>query len=155
MQKHRRLRDAYCFPGFRPASTVVGIFGDPKARVIRLHRREKKRCAGLVDLFTALGTTERFAGFETCPAEYADLLGLEIRRVDCRRCGKVKQETLDWLTAGNPFYTKRFAFFVGRRCRSMTVKDVAEETCLSWWTIRDLEMEYMREQLRRAGKPAP
>ena len=82
-------------------------------------------------------------------------LELEIRRVDCRRCGKVKQETLDWLTAGNPFYTKRFAFFVGRRCRTMTVKDVAEETRLSWWTIRDLEMEYMREQLRRAGKPRP
>ena len=34
------------------------------------------------------------------------------------RCGKVKQETLDWL-ADNPFYTKRFAFFVGRRCRSI------------------------------------
>lgn len=82
-------------------------------------------------------------------------LELEIRRVDCRRCGKVKQEKLDWLTAGNPFYTKRFAFFVGRRCRAMTVKDVAQETRLDWWTIRDLDMEYMREQLRRAGKPAP
>ena len=82
-------------------------------------------------------------------------LELEIRRVDCRRCGKVKQEKLDWLTAGNPFYTKRFAFFVGRRCRTMTVKDVAQETRLDWWTIRDLDMEYMREQLRRAGKPRP
>jgi len=82
-------------------------------------------------------------------------LELEIRRVDCRRCGKVKQETLNWLAADNPFYTKRFAFFVGRRCRTMTVKDVAEETRLDWWTVRKLEMEYMREQLRRAGKPAP
>lgn len=82
-------------------------------------------------------------------------LDLEIRRVDCRRCGQVKQETLNWLAADNPFYPKRFACFVGRRCRAMTVKDVAQETCLAWWTIRDLEMEYMREQLRRAGKPAP
>jgi len=48
-------------------------------------------------------------------------LEVEIRRVDCKRCGKVKQEKLDWL-AGNPFYTtKRFAFFVGRRCRTMTI----------------------------------
>ena len=66
----------------------------------------------------------------------------------------MKQEKLDWL-ADNPFYTKRFAFFVGRRCRTMTIKDVAEETHLDWWTVRKLEMEYMREQLRRAGNPAP
>ena len=81
-------------------------------------------------------------------------LELEIRRVDCRRCGTVKQEKLDWL-ADNPFYTTRFSFFVGRRCRTMTVKDVAQETRLAWWTIRDLEMEYMREQLRRVGQPVP
>ena len=66
----------------------------------------------------------------------------------------VKQEKLSWLT-DHPFYTKRFGFFVGRRCRTMTIKDVAQETYLDWWTVRKLEMEYMREQLRRAGKPAP
>jgi transposase len=65
----------------------------------------------------------------------------------------VKQGNLDWL-ADNPFYTKRFAFFVGRRCRTMTIKDVAEETHLDWWTIRKLEMEYMQEQIRRVGNPA-
>ena len=79
---------------------------------------------------------------------------LEIRRVDCWHCGKVKQEKLDWL-ADNPFYTKRFAFFVGRRCRTMTIKDVAEETRLDWKTIKDLDAQYMREQLRRAGTPGP
>ena len=44
-------------------------------------------------------------------------LEIEVRRVECRRCGAVKQERLDWL-ADNPFYTKRFAFYVGRRCRA-------------------------------------
>ena len=63
-----------------------------------------------------------------------------MRRVDCPRCGKVKQEKLDWL-ATNPFYTKRFAFFVRRRCRSMTIKDVAEETRLDWKTIKDLDAQ--------------
>ena len=66
----------------------------------------------------------------------------------------MKQEHLEWLAA-NPFYTKRFAFFVGRRCRSMTIKDVAEETRLNGKTIKDLEAQYMREQVRRAGTPAP
>lgn len=81
-------------------------------------------------------------------------LEVEIRRIDCKRCGKVKQEKLGWL-ADNPFYSKRFAFFVGRRCRGATIKDVAKETHLDWWTVKKLEMQYMREQLRRAGNPAP
>jgi transposase len=81
-------------------------------------------------------------------------LELDIRRVECQVCGAVKQERLNWL-ADYPFYTKRFAFFVGRRCRAMTIKDVAQETHLDWWTVRRLEMEYMREQLRRIGGAAP
>ena len=81
-------------------------------------------------------------------------LELDIRRVECKRCGVMKQERLNWL-ADYPFYTQRFAFFVGRRCRAMTIKDVAQETHLDWWAVRRLEMEYMREQLRRMGRPAP
>ena len=42
MIKYKRLSDAYRFPGFQPQQKVVGIFGDPKARVIRLKRIEKK-----------------------------------------------------------------------------------------------------------------
>lgn len=37
-------------------------------------------------------------------------LEVEGRRVNCTRCGKVRQEKLE--LAANPFYTKRFAFFV-------------------------------------------
>ena len=64
-------------------------------------------------------------------------LELEVRRVDCGRCGKVKRERLTWL-ADNPFYTKRFAFLVGRRCRASTIKDVAKEVqglLASEWVI--------------------
>jgi transposase len=66
----------------------------------------------------------------------------------------VKRERLDWL-ADNPLYTKRFAFFVGRRCRATTVKEVAEELFLDWHTVKELDKQYMREQLRRAGTPTP
>lgn len=79
---------------------------------------------------------------------------VEVRRVDCVRCGKVKQERLAFL-ADNPFYTKRFAFYVGRRCRSSTIKDVAQELHLDWHTVKELEKQYMQEQLRRAGNPGP
>jgi transposase len=81
-------------------------------------------------------------------------LEIEVRRVACRRCGAVKRERLDFL-AENPRYTKRFAFYVGKRCRSSTIKDIAEELGLEWHTIKELEKQYMREQLRRAGTPGP
>lgn len=81
-------------------------------------------------------------------------LDVEVRRVFCRSCGKVKQETLPWL-AGNPFYTKRFAWHVGRRCRDSSISDVARELRLNWKTVKALEKEYMEEQLRRAGMPGP
>jgi transposase len=57
-------------------------------------------------------------------------LEFEVRRVACRRCGKVKQERLAFL-ADNPFYTKRFAFYVGRRCRASPIRDVAKELHLA------------------------
>ena len=81
-------------------------------------------------------------------------LDVEVRRVDCKACRKVKQERLDWL-ADHPFYTKRFAFFVGRRCRESTVKAVADELRLDWETVKALDIQYMTEQLRRAGTPGP
>jgi len=81
-------------------------------------------------------------------------LEFERRRVACLRCGKVKCEGLNWL-ADNPFYTKRFAFYVGRRCREATIKAVAEELALDWKTVKELDKQYMREQVRRIGCPAP
>lgn len=70
------------------------------------------------------------------------------------KCGKVKSEKIDWI-ADNPFYTKRFAFYVGRRCRASSIKDVAKELKLNWKTVKSLEKQYMKEQLRRSGKIRP
>ena len=81
-------------------------------------------------------------------------LEFELRRVWCRCCGAVKQERLPWL-ADSPFYTKRFAFFVGRRCRTTTISDVARELHLDWRAVKELDKQYMREQLRRIGMPGP
>ena len=81
-------------------------------------------------------------------------LDIEVRRVQCRRCGKVKRERLDFL-ADNFFYTKRFSHYVGRRCRQETIKDVAKELKLDWDTVKTLEMQYMRAQLAKAGTPGP
>jgi len=81
-------------------------------------------------------------------------LRFEIRRVQCRRCDGVKRERLDFL-ADNPFYTKRFAYYVGRRCRASSIKEVAEELHLDWDAVKELDQQYMRAQLQRAGTPGP
>ena len=81
-------------------------------------------------------------------------LEFEVRRVQCRRCGKVKRERLEFV-ADNPFYTKRFAHYVGRRCRSTTIKDLAKELNLDWDTIKSLEKQTMQAPLTKAGTPGP
>ena len=81
-------------------------------------------------------------------------LELEVRRVQCRRCGGVKGERLESFLH-NALHTERFARYVGERCRSGTIKDVAEELNLDWHTVKRLEKHYMREQLQRCGTPRP
>ena len=81
-------------------------------------------------------------------------LQLEVRRLDCRGCGKVKRERLEFL-ADNPHYTKRFAYYVGRRCQGATIKEVAAELKLDWHTVKALDQQYMEAQLARAGTPSP
>ena len=66
----------------------------------------------------------------------------------------MKRERLEFL-ADNPFYTKRFAYYVGRRCRSSSIKEIAEELQLDWDTVKELDQQYMQAQLERAGTPGP
>ena len=81
-------------------------------------------------------------------------LELDVRRVLCKPCGKVKREQLEFL-ADNTHFTKRFAYFVGRRCRQATIKDVAKELNLDWDAVKELDKQYMAAQLARAGMPGP
>lgn len=66
----------------------------------------------------------------------------------------MKRERVDFL-ANNPFFTKRFGTYIGERCRSSTIKDVAREFKLDWHTVKELEKEYMRTLLAKVGTPAP
>jgi len=66
MRKIMRLPDTYRFPGFRPAATVRGIFGDPKARIVSLQRRRKKRPVAFAANPSAPITTASGGGSATC-----------------------------------------------------------------------------------------
>ena len=103
------------------------------------------RCAALVARGGAHG---RVFVFEPAARTFRML-----RRVDCEACG-VKQERLDFV-ASNTKFTKRLALSIGGLCRTMPIKDVARRMNLDWHTVKELEKEYMREQLACAGPPSP
>ena len=67
MPKYKRLWDGYRFPDFSPERTWFGIFGDSRARVIRLIRRGKKQFAVPVASSIVSSTIGRPAGFAICP----------------------------------------------------------------------------------------
>lgn len=63
MNKHKRLYDEYRYAGFTPAVTVKGLFGDPKARILVLKRRQKKRYAPFAVDRTEAFTTTKYVAF--------------------------------------------------------------------------------------------
>ena len=100
------------------------------------------------------GRTARYVRYATCRAgRYRIYLKFEARRVFCRNCHAVKREALEFL-GESPFYTKRLAYYyVGRRCRSTTIKGITQGLRLDWDSGKELDKRYMRVQLARAGTP--
>lgn len=81
-------------------------------------------------------------------------LEFEIRRIQCKECGVVRMEHLAWL-AKHPLTTKRFSRYIGERCRSATIRDIAWEFGLDWKTVKDMDKEYMQAQIENAPAPLP
>ena len=151
----RHLTDSYRLPGFRVRRAVRGIFGDPLARIVTLERRTRRTVCGVCSEvhFGWYDRRQRLVRDLSC-GDTRVYLDVEIRRVYCRSCRAVKKERIDEILA-SPFVTKRFAFFVGRRCRASTIQDVARELHLDWQTVKLLDIAYMTAQLRRHPVRAP
>ena len=58
--------DEYRFPGFRPASTIKGMFGDWRVRIVSLRRHQKKRRAGFAERCLGVSTIESFEEYGIC-----------------------------------------------------------------------------------------
>ncbi len=153
MKNPKTIRSLFALPGFTASSRILGVFGDRDARVIRLTRRKKPRFVRTA--VTAAGdvTARSSACARSLGRRLAHQLEFERWRVHCPRCGGVHVEHLDWL-AKNPRYTQRFAMHVGKLCRDMPNKAVAEMERLHHSTVKDLDKLYMQSQVERAGLPA-
>ena len=52
------------------------------------------------------------------------------------------------VAGGQSVLQQTVCFLCGTALRVMTIKDVAQETHLDWKTVKELDKQYMREQLR-------
>lgn len=75
-------------------------------------------------------------------------LEFNIRRVGCDRCMSVRTETLTWLLESGRF-TKRFEERVGRMAQQMPLTEVAKLNQISWDQAWRIELEYMREVVKK------
>ncbi len=66
----------------------------------------------------------------------------------------VKQETLNWLSK-NAHQTKRYMFYIGRRCQKETIQGISKDQRLDWKTVKNIDKQYMQEQLDRHKTAAP
>ena len=137
MKNPKTIRSLFALPGFTASSRLLGVFGDRCARVVQLARRKKTlvcsrcglRCRGRYD-------KKKLRVRDLSVAGWRIYLEFERWRVSCPRCGGVHVEHLDWL-AKNPRYTQRFAMHVGKLCRDMPNKAVAEMERLHHSTVKD------------------
>ena len=74
MSKIKRLLDEYHFPGFYPKAAIKGKFGDPKAKVIPLARRQKKLFADVAEHLIKASMTGKPNLSGTCPAEMQEFI---------------------------------------------------------------------------------
>jgi transposase len=76
-------------------------------------------------------------------------LALAVPRVECRRCGVVRQVKLGFADP-RVSYTKAFGRYALELSRFMTIQDVADHLGISWDVIKDLQKADLQ---RRFGKP--
>lgn len=67
MAKFKLLHDLYRFPGFVPLPSIRGVFGDPRAVLITLQRRRKKRFVASAAKGIAVTTTSGHDGYAIFP----------------------------------------------------------------------------------------
>lgn len=123
---------------------------------IEFHLREpaeRWRCAacGTWDVTSRGRVSRRFRAVPI--GSKAVWITLEIRRLECRRCGVLRQREVPF-AEGQKRYTKVFARYARELLRHMTIADVAAHLGVSWGTVkeifkRDLERRYARPDLSR------
>lgn len=75
-------------------------------------------------------------------------LEAEINRVECRKCGCVRQEKIEF-AAPKCQHTRFFERYALELLRHMTIKDVAAHLGVSWDVIKDMNKRYLKKKFGR------
>jgi transposase len=111
--------------------------------------RESYRCpeCGCDDV---IGRGQHDRTFRTLPiGGKPTYLVLAVPRVECRRCGVVRQVKIQFADPRRT-YTRSFERYALELSRFMTIKDVACHLCISWDVIKGIQKRYLK---RRFAKP--
>jgi transposase len=73
---------------------------------------------------------------------------LEVARVGCADCGKVRQVPIDFAEARRS-YTHAFERYVLELSQRMTIRDVAEHLHVGWDLVKDIQHRYLSRKFRR------
>lgn len=73
---------------------------------------------------------------------------LEVARVGCADCGKVRQVPLDFAEERRR-YTHAFERYVLELSQQMTIQDVAEHLHVGWDLVKDIQHRYLSRKFRR------
>jgi transposase len=72
-------------------------------------------------------------------------LKLNIQRVECKKCGLVRQVELSFADQKKT-YTKSFENYVLELCRYMTIQDVAQHLDVNWDTIKQIQKRNLQKR---------
>ena len=75
-------------------------------------------------------------------------LSFQMRRVHCTKCQAVKSERITWLALSNRA-TQRFEEAVGKMAREMPLTAVAKHHRIGWDQAWRMELQYMRELVKK------
>jgi len=73
---------------------------------------------------------------------------LEVARVGCADCGKVRQVPVDFADERR-CYTHAFERYALELSQRMTIRDVAEHLQVGWDLVKDIQMRYLSRKFRR------
>ena len=73
---------------------------------------------------------------------------LEVPRVGCADCGKVRQVPIDFADDRRS-YTQAFERYVLELSQRMTIRDVAEHLQVGWDLVKDIQHRYLSRKFRR------
>ena len=74
-------------------------------------------------------------------------LVVEVPRIQCKRCGAIKQPRLEFADP-KKHYTRSLERFVVDLCQAATIQDVALLTGLSWDTVKEIHKKYLRRKYK-------